>query len=155
MSGRRLVRTAAAWLVLSGLLMASDSEPAVVVLGGIVAAFAAVAVVGFDLARAVVMVMWPKQRSWHLGQRVDDRRVATLRRHAQANARLESDQLHGTLVELVEDRLRASHGIDGGEAPEAGSMVPTPALRKLIEGRRGRVGSARELHRILDEIEGL
>lgn len=155
MTPRQVLATAALWLLLSGLLVASDSEPAVVVLGGIVAVLAAMVVVAVDLGREVALVVWPKQRSRHLVPREDDRRVAKLRHQGQASARFEPDELQGTLAALVNDRLRANRGIGSEEAAAAASTVLSPALRRLIEGRSHRAVSIRELNRVLSEIEEL
>ena len=76
----RAVATVCVWLVLCVSLAATDARPAVLALGGIVAVVAAVIVVMFDLAKAVIRVGWiPPRRLPRSSSRGSDPRVGSLR----------------------------------------------------------------------------
>ncbi|MFV2039923.1 MAG: hypothetical protein ACC660_06740 [Acidimicrobiales bacterium] len=155
MTRRRVCVTAAVWIVLSVSLWASDSSPAVLVLGGIVAVIAASVYVTLDLAKAIVPVEWPTRQVASPSRRADKRRLSRLRSHVQYAAWTDSTYIHDTLVELVDDRLLAHHRVDRAASPEAAMSLLTPTLRRVVAGPYPQVAAPRELRRILSDIEVL
>lgn len=154
MTRTRLLATLGIWGVAVLSLWASDAEPAILILGGIVAAIAATAFAAFDLAVPVRAVKWPRRRSWTPQPTRVDQRAATLRRQAREAARRDTTELHDALIELVDDRLMVQHGIDRSQSSEAG-VVLSPALTRLVDGPRRRTATVRELHQIVSDIEEL
>jgi len=139
------------WLLLVGSLWASDSNPAVLVLGGVTAVIASALFAAFDLGQTSAAVKWP-QREPRLD---DDQRATRMRRDAYAAAASDSRRIHDTLVELVDDRLLSGHRIDRIANPEAAQAVLTPALARLVAGPRRVASAPRDLQRILSDIEAL
>jgi hypothetical protein len=151
----RVGLTVAAWGVLTVSLWASDADPAVVVLGGAVAVVSASMFAGLDLARSAVGVKWPERDVGAGSVKDRDRRVSSFMSIASTTARLDSTHLHDTLVELIDDRLQAHHGIDRARAPEDANAVLTPTLQQLVARPRRRVAMPRELRQVLSDIEAL
>ena len=85
----------------------------------------------------------------------DGPRIPWTLRDVDARVRSEPVELHRTLVDLIDDRLHAHHGIDRRSTPDAADRVLTPALRAVIEGRSRRVRDERTLWSILNDIEDL
>lgn len=151
MTRRRVWTVAGSWLVLSLALWASDAEPEVVVLAGLVAALAAGGFACFDLARITFPITWTRRQA-ALAQ---DERAVGLRRKLNAGAQYDSTELHDSLVTIIDDRLLAHRGIDRHRAPDEAAEVLTPRLRALVAGRRRGITAPRELERLLTDIEDL
>lgn len=151
MTPRRFWATAAVWSVLSFGLWAGNAEPDVIVLGGVIAVVAAGGLTAADIARRATGVRWTQGQprptiDWH---------VLSLRKHMKLNTRYDAPLLHETLINLVDDRLLAHHGIDRAAAPEAASAMLTPRLQRLAVGPSRRMATTGELERILTDIEEL
>ena len=151
MTPQRFWTAAAVWSVLSVGLWAGNAEPDIIVLGGVIAVIAAGGVTMYDLAIRASAVQWtqghpPPSMDWH---------VLNLRRHLKLNSRYDAPLLHETLINLVDDRLLAHHGIDRAAAPEAAWAVLTPRLQRLTAGPSRRMATAGELQQILTNIEDL
>ncbi len=151
----RVGSSVAVWVVLSASLWASGSNPAVLVLGGIVLVGSALIFVGLDLARSVSRVRWPQRITVDRPVQWRDDRVAKLVRDAKAEASSKSTHLHSILVELLDDRLAAHHNIDRVSDPELAASMLTPTLRRFVSGPHPRVARRRELQQVLSDIEAL
>ena len=143
------------WLIVVAALWASDSRPAVAVIGGIVAAGAAACSAALALGRSAAKVEWRPEVPHRPAPAADDPRVGTLRHRVQAAWFTGSTQVSDTLVDLVDDRLHAHHHIDRVAQPQAADELLTPALRRLLAGPRRQTATPRELQRILTDIEAL
>lgn len=152
---RRALVVVGAWLVLVGSLWASDSQPALIAFAGIVAAFAAVVFAGVDVGSGMQRVEWTTSNPRRPAAAEHDPRVNYLRHRVQAAWLTGSTEISDTLVELVDDRLRAHHRIDRATHPQAADQLLTPTLRRLLSGPRRQTATPRELERILTDIEAL
>jgi len=144
-----------AWLILSVALAAGDARPSVIVLFGIVSIAAAVIVVVLGLPEATGAMEWRRPRDARRATQGVDQRVSSLRNELYSTRGLGSDDLHGALVELVDDRLLVHRHIDRATDPAAAMEALTPTLRRLVDGPRRRGTSVRELDRIVTDIEAL
>lgn len=127
---------AAVWGVLSLSLLASDASPDVIVLAGVVAVLLSAALGAVRLGRAVTTPRWPAVGANPAMPIDPDRRIVRLQRDARNAIRSESTDLHARLSALA-----------------AGHPRPTPALQRLAAGPARRLGTARELDRILSDLE--
>lgn len=143
-----------AWLVLSVSLAATNAQPAVLVLAGIVAVVSAVILVMFDLSNAVIRVGWTRPRQVRRSTRGSDPRVSSLRTELYDARWFGSAELRGTLVDLVDDRLLAHRHIDRATDPAAAMEALTPILRHLVAAQRP-AAAVRQLGRIITDIESL
>jgi hypothetical protein len=150
----RVVLPVAAWLVLITMLWASDSRPAVAVLGGVVAVVAAGLVVVIDLGRSAAPP-WSPRTELPAARPGSDPRVSSLHRDIDGAEWTESTALHDSIVDLVDDRLRTGHGIDREADPDAADAVLSPALRDFVARPRRSDTSARRLDRVLTDLEEL
>ncbi|HEX2784017.1 MAG TPA: hypothetical protein VHN36_10560 [Ilumatobacteraceae bacterium] len=142
------------WLVLSVSLAATNAQPAVLVLAGIVAVVSAVILVMFDLSNAVIRVGWTRPRQVRRSTRGSDPRVSSLRTELYDARWFGSAELRGTLVDLVDDRLLAHRHIDRATDPAAAMEALTPILRHLVAAQRP-AAAVRQLGRIITDIESL
>jgi hypothetical protein len=155
MTVRRITAIVIAWALLVLALWVSHSRPAVFVLGGIVAALGATLFLALDLADAVDGLEWsPRARQQYPARRTDPR-VAWVRHKVQSARWSGSTEISDTLIELLDDRLRAHHHIDRAEDPAAAAAELSPALRILVERERPTARSPRELQQLLTDIEAL
>jgi len=154
MTVRRIAAIVIAWALLVLALWVSHSRPAVFVLGGILAALGATLFLALDLADAVDGLEWSPRARQYPARRTDPR-VAWLHHKVQSARWSGSTEISDTLIELVDDRLRAHHHIDRAEDPAAAAAVLSPALRTLVEGQRPMARSSRELQQLLTDIEAL
>ena len=126
----------AAWIVLSVSLWVSDASPDVVVLAGVVAVAVGGTFAAVGLGRAVATIRWPATGPNPAMPVEPDRRIVRFRRDARNAVRSDSTDLHARLSALV------------GEHPDGSA-----ATRRLAAGPNRRIGSARELDRILSDLE--
>lgn len=155
MTRRRVLVAVGVWLLLCVSLVVSNARPAVVVLGGIVAVASAAIVVMFDLADGVIRVEWARRRQVRTSRRGIDPRVSSLRNQLFDARWLRSAELRGTLIDLVDDRLLAHRHIDRASDPDAAMEALTPLLRQLVANPRRPAVAARQLNRIITDIESL
>lgn len=155
MTRRRLVVVLSMWLVLSLLLFGTDADPAIPVLAGLVAVLAAAVFVVVDVAMSAGSVDW--SRGYRTRERAveTDQRVAKLRRDARAAVSTDSRAIETTLITLVDDALLERRGIDRTRDPQAAERVLSEPLRELTAGTRRRLGSPRDLQRLLTDIEAI
>jgi hypothetical protein len=152
---RRVLLALGVWAVLTTSLWASQSRPAVLVLGGIVAVVTASILVMLDLTHAVVRVEWTRRSRRPRSSRGDDPRVSSLRHQVHGAWWTGSTAISDTLVDLLDDRLLAHHRIDRASDPAAAMEALTPTLRRLVSGPRRQTAAVRELRQILTDIEAL
>lgn len=155
MTRRRLVVVLASWLVLVVVLAISDARPSVWVLGGLVAAIAAAVYVLVDLADTVEGVEWTRRGRRQTPVRTTDSRINAVRSKALGSWWAGAADIGVTLVDLVDDRLRAHHRVDREADPAAAAALLTPALRELVAAPRRSSFSPRELQDLLTDIEAL
>ncbi len=155
MTVRRVVVIVGMWVLLALALWASNARPAVLVVGGIVAAIGAVVFAMLDLADEVDEVEWTRKSRRQASTRRADPRVSSLRRKAQGTWWSSSSDLGDTLVELLDDRLLAHHRVDRADDPAAAAVLLSPALRSLVDAPRRTSMSPRELQELLVDIEAL
>jgi uncharacterized membrane protein len=148
-----LLSIGAAWMLLVLALWASDSRPAVFVLGGIVAALGSVLFATVDLARAVDEVEWTRRSRRQSAVRRADPRVSSVRRTVRGSWWSGPSEIADALVELIDDRLVAHHHVDRAVDSAAANAVLSPALRTLVASPRRSLLSPRELQQLLTEIE--
>lgn len=152
MNRYRLGVTVIVWAVLVVALTASDAEPQVLVLGGMIGVVAATGFVAVDLIRAGGAVPWARApRPYAVTSR--DEAVSTLVRQIRGAERAPSSMLRDTLIDVVDARLLDRYGIERVNQPEAARAVLTPGLRRLGEQRRLRLSSLAELDALLTEID--
>jgi hypothetical protein len=151
----RMLVVVGVWLVVVAALRLSNVSPTLVLLGGVVVAFSAVVFIGRDLFWAARTVVWTRHTPVDRFSRRNDPRVSQLRRQFTGDHWRGTSAMNDTLLDLVDDRLAVHHGIDRAHDPgEADSML-TPALRKLVTQPERAIASARELRRIVNDIEAL
>ena len=154
MTRRRVLVAAVLWALLVVALQASDSHPAALAIGGIVAAFVATVFVFVDLCRGIRPVEWTR-RSYATAEPVTDHRVESLRRQSRNAWWSGATGVNATLVELVDDRLLAHHHIERATDPVAAEQVLSPALRRLVAPQGGKTAGVRTLRQIIHDIEAL
>jgi hypothetical protein len=145
----------ACWGLLVLALWASHSQPAVVVLGGIVAAICSAMFITLDLADEVDQVEWTRETRRQRSVRPTDPRVSSLRNTTHGSWWSGSSTIGDTLVELVDDRLFAHHHVDRATDPTAAARLLSPTLRSLVETPHRSSMSLRDLRNLLTEIEAL
>ncbi len=151
MTPRRFFAATAIWVLLSVALWASDAEPAIAILGGLMAACAVGAVLALDLVVAVSSVEWRKGRPTAEA----DERAMKLQRLMNARVRYDSTDLDDRLVALIDERLAANHGMDRATTPDEASAMLTPRLQQVVAGRHKGIAVPRRLRAILSDIEEL
>lgn len=155
MTRRRALVVVGVWLLLCVSLVVSNARPAVLVLGGVVAVAAAAILVMSDLAKGVSRLEWTRRLQAHASTRGSDPRVSSLRNQLFDARWFRSAELRGTLVDLVDDRLLAHRHIDRASDPDAAMAALTPPLRQLVANPRRPAAAARQLNRIITDIESL
>ncbi len=155
MTRLRVIVVLGAWAVLVAALQFSNTRPAVLLLGGVVAAFAAIVFIGRDLFWSARTVAWTRHAPIDRVSRRNDPRVSQLRGQFAGELQRGSNAMNATLLEIVDDRLAGRHGIDRAEDPAAADRLLTPALRTLVARPDRPISGVRELRRIVTDIEAL
>lgn len=155
MTRRRVLVVTSSWFLLSLSLLASDADPAIPVLAGLVAVIAAAVFVVVDVALSTESVDWTRGTRTRERAVETDQRVAKLRRDARAAVSTDSRAIEATLIMLVDDALLERRGIDRTGDPDAAARVLSDPLRELTIGSRRRLGSPRDLQRLLNDIEAI
>lgn len=155
MTRRRVWIVACTWAVLVVALWASDSRPAVFVLGGAVAVSAAAIFVMIDVGANAGRTRWTTRSGFPAPPRGTDPRVALLRHQIYGAWLSGSAEISDTLVDLLDSRLIAHHHISRTADPAGAAALLTPSLRRLVAGPRRQTATVRELRQILTDIEAL
>ena len=152
MSNHRIGATLIAWALLVGALLASDSQPHALLLGGIVGVCAAIGFSALDLVRAGGSIRWataPRPEPNDVSTEFIDGLVAEIR----GGRRRPSAELRNTLLDLVDQRLQDHHGIDTRRDQTTASSLLSPRLRVLFDQPRVRLSSTADLDALLSDIE--
>ena len=155
MTRRRLVIAIALWVLLSLELVRSNAQPAFLVLAAIMALVATALSLAFDLAKDIVAADWPTPGGQPPVDTSLQKRADTLRALASGAAGGYTTTLHDSLVDLVDDRLLANHGIDRRTNPQGAELILPDSLLRLIDGPDRSTSSANQLSRLLNDIEEL
>ncbi len=151
----RIIITTVAWLLLWGALQLTDSRPDPLLLAGIVTAIAVILVVLRDMIELVAPVEWVSPYEVGSSLRGRDTRVDTLRRQLDGAPWLSRQSIGDVLVELIDDRLLAHHGIDRYERPDAAAALLSRRLRRVVAEPGRSAPILRDIDRIIDDIEAL
>lgn len=151
----RIAITATVFLLLWGSLQLADARPDPLLLGGIVAVIAVGIVVLRDLIEAVAPVEWVSPYEVGPNRRGRDARVDTLRRQLDGIPWLSRQSIGEALVDLIDDRLLAHHGIDRYERPDAAAALLSRRLRRVVDDPGRSAPILRDIDRIIDDIEAL
>lgn len=155
MTRRRLLAVASVWLFFSVALLGTDADPAIPVLAGLVAVLAAAIFVVADVALSAVPVDWARGTRSRERAVETDQRVTKLRRDARAAINMDSRAIESTLITLVDDALLDRCGIDRSLDPQAADRVLSEPLKQLTGGSWRRLGSTRDVQRLLTDIEAI
>jgi hypothetical protein len=151
----RAIVVVAVWALAVLALQVSGARPAPLIIGGIVAALAGLVFATRDLFRSARTVTWSRRSPGVRFTRRNDPRVSSLRRQFTGTNWQGSSELNDTLIDLVDDRLAAHHGIDRAIDPVASDIMLAPSLRHLVAEPDRPLSGVRELRRIVTDIEAL
>ena len=155
MTRRRIIVTAGIWAALSLELLRADAQPSILVLAAIVALIAVTLSIAVDLVVGIESVQWPALPSDAPVDTSLQKRADKLRAHATGASKGSTTTLHLSLVELVDDRLLANHGIDRHADPERADQVLPMSLRRLVAGPDRGISNAGTLSKLVRDIEEL
>ena len=155
MTRSRIVVVLGAWALLVAALQFSNAQPAVLLLGGIVAACATIVFISRDLFWSTRTVVWTRHAPIDRFSRRNDPRVSQLRRQFTGEQWRGTTAMNDVLLDLVDERLAVHHGIDRAQDPAGADSLLTPALRNLVARPERAIAGARELRRIVTDIEAL
>ena len=143
------------WLLVSLSLLASGWDPDVLVLGGIVLAGAVGIYVIVDLASGVRRAKWPSVRNRSDTERRHQERVQVLAGGLYQSEWSDAAEIRSTLLEVMDDRLKAEHDVDRHGQPEAAAALLSPRLQRLAAAPSRRLADPREIRSVLSDIEEL
>jgi hypothetical protein len=154
----RLGGAFAVWAVVDAVSAAAGTDPQPLLLAALILIVGSIVWLATDLVDHAAPARWATASMSSRGRRAGDVRVGVLQRAlADVATRQDVEQLHPLLVELVDDRLAARHGVDrrldptraaailGGELSDFVTTPPPPV----------RLGDARYLSHIVSGIERL
>lgn len=153
---RRIGIAVAAWLGAVLVLAVTSMRPAVVGLAAVTAAGAAVLWLVLDLSDVSAPVDWRAHSDASAATRGADARVRVLRRQITDGRMLDGPSaLHRSLVEIVDDALRAHHRIDRSSDPSrAADVLGRPLYEFVVSASPGpELADPRRLAGWLDQIE--
>ena len=145
----------AAAVVVGAAWWGMDPQP--VLLGALVLVVLGGAWAVRRVARSTVpAVVWPPAHPAEDDHRIDWQ-VAALRIRVEFGATEpgSSDRLRESLVAIVDDRLKAEHGIDRWEDPQAARAVLGDDLARFVVDPGGTPWRRKDLERIVTRIEAL
>lgn len=151
----RLLTFVAVWVVLSTMLLAASADPALLVIGGIVASALAGLFVIADSNWLTEPPVWSGRRRPAASDTPSDPLGEDLRRHSRAAVHTDSTVVHARLLGILDDAVLDRYEIDRTTHPSAADPRLTPALRRLATGPSRRIGSTGELRQIINDIENL
>lgn len=156
--------TVAVGMVLLGM------EPRLILVAIVVMTVAAAMWLVLDLGNAAEPLLWHDYGTTDASAAQPDRRVRALRSRLERNARSRRtsgatgdgrsnphDEIADTLVEVIDDHLRAEHGLDRSLQPEAAAAILGPDLTRFVSDPSARRSMAqrRTLARTVSLIETL
>lgn len=154
---RRLVGGFAAWAVTFALSVVAGTDPQPVLLAALMALVAGIAWLAVDLSEMVSPAEWDTWAS-SARRRGSDVRVGVLQRALEDIAtRQEVERLHPMLVDLVDERLEAHHGVRREQEPVRAAALMGDELTQFVEHPPPpvRFGNLMYLGRIVGRIEEL
>lgn len=132
MTGRWRIRIATiviVWIAVVAALAFMEMRPSVTVLAAIVVAGAVVVWSMLDIGDVAAAVDWRATSDGGVSTRGADTRVRVLRRQISDPSALEGrTALHRSLITLVDEALRTTHGVDRFEQPTLAARVMGPHL---------------------------
>lgn len=155
---RRIALGVAVWFLLcaGGLGLHAHPQPALLALA--VAATGGVLLLALDVSGRTPPVGWVLRADEPARARGEDARLALLQRlvNSHLDARMPSTQLRGHLLELLDRRLVAHHGVSRLADPARASALMTPELAAFAaaEPPYPRMTLA-QIARLTDQIEEL
>ncbi len=154
---RRLLGVAVAWAVTFALSVVAGTEPQPVLLAALMAVVAGVAWLAVDMSEMVSPAEWD---TWagSARRRGNDVRVGVLQRALEDIAtRQEVEHLHPMLVDLLDERLDAHHGIRREDEPGRAAELIGDELAQFVDHPPPpvRFGNMAYLSRIIDQIEAV
>jgi hypothetical protein len=130
---RRLLGTAVLWLSAVAALGLAGLQPSVVVLAALAAAGAGTLWVALDLADRAESVDWRPSGETASSTTGSDGRVRALRRQLGDQERFGADpRLHAHLVDLLDERLSAAHGVSRTTDPTRAAALLGPDLVAFV-----------------------
>jgi hypothetical protein len=154
----RIAAAVLGWLAVSLIMAAMQMDPSPVLIAGLVAVVVGVLCLLLDVSDIAEPVAWGADRIAEGLRRGGDVRVRTLQGQLQHGRQLDDGRaIHGVLVDIVDDRLLAEHGIDRARDPHRAAAVLGPDLTSFVTTPppAKRLGDHAFLASILDRIETL
>jgi hypothetical protein len=131
----RVAVVVGAWLVVVIVMAALDMGPRPALIAGLAAAVASAMWLIADLADVAEPVEWNAEFDYGRLPRGADLRIRALQGQLAYGPSMDDGRaLHRLLVELIDDRLAASHGIDRTTDPERAQAALGPALATFVVG---------------------
>ena len=155
---RRAGAVVGVWLVVYSISAAAGTGPQPLLLAALLFAVASVLWLANDLSEHVAPARWNTSSGTTTRQRGADVRVGVLQRALEDVAkRQDVAHLHPLLVDLVDDRLLAHHGVDRGRDPRSARAVLGDELADFVETPPSPVqlSNRQYLSRVLTLVEHL
>jgi hypothetical protein len=159
MSRARIALVVAGIALVEISMSATEMEPSLPLVAGLVVLVAAIGFVAYDLETAVLTVRWQRPAGTAPPATGRDHRVNVLRMRLAAPDPHGSTarELYASLVGLIDDQLLGVHGIDRAHDPDAARLVLGPELTGFVAAGQpsARLTSVRVLRGIVQRIEQL
>jgi hypothetical protein len=155
---RRAAFVAGAWVLVFGVSAAAQTDPEPIALAAVILVASAVVWLATDLSELAERAEWRTYSLANGRRRGADARVNVLQRAlVDIATRDDAARIHPVLVELIDDRLAAHHGVDRSAEPDRAAEILGDDLVAFIETPPIPVylGNPRYLARIITHIEQL
>ena len=155
---RRLIGTAVLWLSAVAALGLGGLQPSVVVLASLTAAGAGALWVALDLSDRAAPVDWRPSGETASRSAGSDGRMRAVRRQLGDQERFGADaRLHAHLVDLLDERLTAAHGVKRTTDPARAAALLGPDLVAFIAAAPLDAGltDPRRLATVITHIESI
>jgi hypothetical protein len=149
---------AVGWIVVSVGMAAMRMDPSPVLIAGIVGVVVAALWLLLDVSDVAPPISWGAGYGPDRLRKGGDVRVRTLHGQLLHGRQLDDGRaLHGVLVDLVDDRLLAEHGIDRTSEPQRAAAALGPLLTDFVTNPPSakRLGDVAFLASIVEQIESL
>jgi hypothetical protein len=154
----RVAVVVSAWMVVVIVMASLDMGPRPVLIAGLAAAVASSMWLLADLADVAEPVTWSDELDLARLPRGADLRIRALQGQLAYGPSLDDGRaLHRLLVDLIDDRLAADHGLDRFEEPDRADVVLGPILATFVAGPPSstRLRDPSSLSSIITQIESL
>jgi hypothetical protein len=155
---KRVAFVIGAWMLVFGISAAAQTDPEPVALAAVILVASAVVWLATDLSELAERGEWSTYALASGRRRGGDARVNVLQRAlVDIATREDAARIHPVLVELIDDRLAAHHGLDRTTDPELAAAILGDDLVAFIETPPISVylGNPNYLSRIITHIEQL